>query len=112
MGLEWFEEQKSSKSPLIAIEALQKTVERSNRIYGRTCMADTEDIVALGKYAHQLVSSLNDLQSLVMVLSEIIIACDREGAFNAEALSLYTEFVRQIREQAGESDLFNANRSA
>jgi hypothetical protein len=112
MALDWFKDQKSLKNPLMAIEGLQKVVKRSKRIHGRSCMAETEDIIVLAKYASQLAASLNDLQSLVLVLSEIIIACEREGAFNATELSSYKEFVREIREQAGESNLFHADRSA
>ena len=111
--IDWFRQQQSSIEPSVAFGAVQHALERSLRVYSRSCIVQNDDLIGVAHYAANLTDSMTQLSDLVMVLSEIIIKCDEQGVFDREELVQYKPFVDQIREKASESpNLFHADQNA
>jgi hypothetical protein len=107
--LEWFKTQKTDKKALDSLNSIQISVARSLRIRSRSCMTQNADIISLAHYIAAATDNVANLSNLVMVLSQIVLACDKEKAFDSEALVEYQPFVSQLKEQAGETALRTAD---
>jgi|APSaa5957512493_1039668.scaffolds.fasta_scaffold109340_2 hypothetical protein len=96
--LDWFGEQKTDRAPLDSLVDLREALLRAMRIRSRSCMVQTDDVITIGNSLHTSFSTVANLSDLVMVLSEIILACDRKQIFNDSELAQYQSFVTQIKE--------------